>query len=101
MSAHTIGNGVLTARIPAEFAALMEALQVPAPSTDALLELNDSGWRKLLDVCDSAHLTLSLAQLPSAGFPEWVVERLQRNAADNARRWKRVQALYTEAAAAL
>ncbi|HEY6447244.1 MAG TPA: nucleotidyltransferase family protein [Acidobacteriaceae bacterium] len=101
MPAHTIGNGVLTARIPREFAALMEALQVPAPSTDALLELNDSGWRKLLDVCDSAHLTLSLAQVPFAGFPGWVVERLQRNVADNARRWRRVQALYTEAADAL
>jgi len=101
MHAHTIGNGVLTARIPREFAALMEALQVPVPSTDALLELNDMEWRKLLEVCDRAHLTLSLAQVPSAGFPRWVIERMQSNVADNARRWKRVQTLYTEAAEAL
>lgn len=101
MPAHTIGNGVLTARIPPEFAALMEALQVPAPSTDALLQLHDTEWRRLLDACDKAHLTLSLAQVPSAGFPGWVAERLQGNVADNARRWRRVQALYTEAADAL
>ncbi|MGC2638481.1 MAG: nucleotidyltransferase family protein [Acidobacteriaceae bacterium] len=101
MIARRIGNGVLTARIPSEFAALMEALQLPAPSTDALLQQNDTEWRKLLDVCDRAHLTLSLAQLPSAGFPAWVVERLRRNLADNAGRWAGGQALYTEAAEAL
>lgn len=101
MQVHPIGNGVLTARIPREFAAAIEALQLPGPNTEALVELHDEEWQRLLDVCDLAHLTLSLAQLPSAGFPAWVVERLQRNIADNAQRWKRVQALYTEAAEAL
>jgi hypothetical protein len=101
MHACPIGNGVLTARIPREFAAMMEALQLPAPNREALLELNDAEWRSLLDVCDLAHLTLALAQLPSSGFPVWVAERLQRNVADNTLRTKRLQAAYTEAAAAL
>jgi hypothetical protein len=96
-----IGNGLLTARIPREFAAMMEALQLPAPNREALLELSDVEWRRLLDVADLAHLTLALAQLPSSGFPVWVVERLQRNVARNALRTRRVQAAYTEAAAAL
>jgi hypothetical protein len=101
MYSYPIGNGVLTARLPREFAAVMEALQLPASSTDWLLELNDDEWGKLLEVCDIAHLTLTLAQLSSSGFPKWVVERLHRNAADNARRRKRIQALYAEAAEAL
>jgi hypothetical protein len=101
MHAYPIGNGVLTARIPGEFVAVMEALQLPAPNTDALLKLSDAEWHKVLDVCDLAHLTLALAQLPPAGFPAWVVQRLQRNVADNALRWQRTQMLYTEAADAL
>jgi hypothetical protein len=101
MREHPIGNGVLTARIPREFAAAIEALQLAGLNTDALVELNDAEWRRLLAVCDAAHLTLSLAQLPSAGFPAWVVERLQRNVDDNTLRWKRLQALYAEAADAL
>jgi hypothetical protein len=101
MQSHPIGNGVLTARVPREYAAVIEALQLAGPTTDALAELNDAEWLRLLDVCDLAHLTLSLARLPSTGFPAWVVERLQRNVADNTLRWKRVQALYTEAAEAL
>jgi hypothetical protein len=101
MHSYPVGNGVLTARVPREFAAVIEALQLPAPNTDALLELSDAEWRRLLDVCDLAHLTLALAQVPSAGFPAWVVERLRRNVADNTMRWKRVQELYAEAATAL
>jgi hypothetical protein len=101
MHAYPVGNGVLTARVPREFAAVIEALQLPAPNTEALAGLNDAEWQRLLEVSDPAHLTLSLAQLPPAGFPAWVVERLQRNVADNTLRSKRVQALYAEAAAAL
>jgi hypothetical protein len=101
MRAWPIGNGVLTARIPREFAALLEALQLHGATTDALLELEHSDWERLLELSDSAHLTLALAQLPSAGFPAWVVDRLQKNLADNALRYERVQALYKEVVSAL
>jgi len=101
MQEHPIGNGVLTARIPREFAAAIEALQLAGSNTDALLELNDAEWHRLLDVCDLAHLTLALAQLPTAGFPAWVVERLERNVSDNTLRSRHVQSLYIEAAEAL
>lgn len=100
MRARPIGNGILTARISREFAAALEALQLAGPNTDALVALDDAEWQRLLDLCDLANLTLALAQLPSAGFPVWVVDRLQRNATSNALRWKRVQATYIEAAEA-
>lgn len=101
MHEQPIGNGVLTARIPREFTAVIESLQLAGPNTEGLLALNDAEWHRVLGVCDLAHLTLSLAQLPAAGFPAWVVERLQRNVADNTLRTKRIQALYIEAAEAL
>lgn len=101
MQEHPIGNGILTARIPREFAAAIEALQLAGSNTDSLIGLNDAEWQRLLDVCDCAHLTLSLAQLPTTGFPTWAVERLERSVADNSLRSKRVQALYSEAAEAL
>lgn len=101
MRTYPIGNGMLTARISGQFAALMDALQFQGANRDGLLELDDHGWEELLNICDMAHLTLTLAQLPSPGFPEWVVARLDKNMADNAVRWKRIQATYTEAAGAL
>jgi hypothetical protein len=44
---------------------------------------------------------LSIAQLPSNGFPQWVVEQLRTNLADNALRFERIKATYREAAKAL
>jgi len=54
-----------------------------------------------LEFCDLAHLALPLSQVNLAGAPGWVAIRLQRNAADNARRFECVKAVYLEAAAAL
>jgi len=101
MRTYPIGNGTLAPRIPREFAALMDALQIRGANTDALLELGESDWEKLLEFCDLAHLTLPLAQVGSTGFPAWVVRRLEQNVADNALRFERVRASYKEAAAAL
>ena len=70
-------------------------------NTDSLLELSNTEWDKLLDLCDLAHLTLALAQVTSTGFPESVTQRLKSNVADNALRFTRVRASYLEAASAL
>ncbi len=91
----------LSPRIPQEVAALIPALQLREPNTALLKKLSDREWLDLLAFCDLAHLTLSLAQLPADGLPQWVVERLNTNVTDNIKRFERVKATYKEAAAAL
>ncbi len=101
MRPYPIGNGTLSPRVPREFAALIDALQCEGASMDALLALDDADWRRLLEFCDLAHLSLSLGQLNLAGVPQWVAHRLQQNVSDNSRRFEYVHAAYTEAASAL
>jgi hypothetical protein len=79
----------------------MDALQVEGANTDALLMLDDADWRRLLEFCDLAHLSLALAQLDLSGFPQWVIDRLERSVLDNTQRCERVHAAYAEAATAL
>ena len=90
-----------TLRVPAEVAALLAALQVRDPDLSRLAKLSNEAWSRLLGFCDIAHLTLSLAQLPSNEFPQWVAEELETILADNALRFKRIKATYREAADAL
>ena len=101
MNSKHIGADNLPLRIPHEVAALIPALQLREPSTALLRDLSDQEWADLLAFCDLAHLTLALAQLPTAGFPHWVVERLNTNLTDNAQRFERVRAAYKEATNAL
>ena len=101
MRAQSIGMGRLTARVPAQFAAVLEALQLRGASSEALRALDDSEWPELLALCDRANLTLPLALRAYRGFPDWVTERLQRNLADSSDHFRRTQATYIEAAAAL
>ena len=102
MRAQVIGNGFLKARIPAPFAAAMQALQLPGTADTKILRLlSDKEWRELLSKMDFAHLTLPFAQLELTGLPCWVRERLGNNLADTARHWGRVQTAYREAAATL
>lgn len=87
--------------VPYEVASLIAALQMRNPNTAFLKTLPDQQWCKLLNFCDLAHLTLSLARLPTDGLPHWVVERLNLNVADNIQRFKTVKATYKEAAETL
>lgn len=101
MRVHAIGKGLVRARIPASFAAAMQALQLQDPDATLLRALHDEDWYELLPMLDRARLTLSLAQQPHSDFPCWVHERFSSNLADTARNWKRVKSAYCEAAAAL
>ena len=101
MRPYPIGNGTVSPRIPREVAALLDALQLEGSNTDALLVLDDSEWRRLLEFCDLSHLALPLSQVNTAGFPDWVVGRLEQNVRDNAARFERVKAAYVEAATAM
>src|SRR5438046_2194281 len=101
MRPYPIGNGTVSPRIPREVAALLEALQMEGSNADALLALDEDGWKRLLEFCDIAHLALPLSQVDTAGFPDWVVRRLEQNVADNGSRFERVKAIYIEAATAM
>lgn len=90
-----------TLNIPPYVAALLDALQLQQRKMQPLRELREDQWRDLLEFCDTSHLTLSLGQLPSTEMPQWVVDRLERNLADNALRYKKIQTVYLEAATAL
>jgi hypothetical protein len=101
MRSYPIGNGTVSPRVPREFAALMDALQLEGANTDALSALDDAEWRRLLEFSDLAHLSLSLVQLDLSDIPQWVTHRLEQNVSDNARRFERVRETYAEAATAL
>jgi hypothetical protein len=77
------------------------ALQMNEPKFDALNKLSDEQWRSLLGFGNLSQLTLPIAQLPATGFPQWVIERLAANIADNALRFERIKSTYREAACAL
>jgi hypothetical protein len=88
-------------RIPPEVTAVLAALHLSDPDTSLLKALGDREWSRLLEFCIPAHLTLSLAQLATDGFPDWVIDRLRANLADNAVRFEKIKAIYREAAKAL
>jgi Uncharacterised nucleotidyltransferase len=100
MHRHPIGDGRCAPRIPREVAALIAALQLKGGNAEALGELEQREWESLLRFCDLAHLTLLLSQVEAGDSPSWVVERLERNVADNAARFERIKATYQEAASA-
>lgn len=101
MRQYLVGNGTASPHIPRDFAALMDALQLKGANSDALLSLKEAEWRRLLDFCDLAHLTLPLSQVDLTSFPEWIVRRLEKAVSDNSKRFERISETYTEAAAAL
>lgn len=101
MNASTLKTGKTSSAIPSQVNSLLSALRLTRPNTNALQLLSDDEWASLLAFCDIAHLTLPAAQLPMTGFPQWVVDRLRTNLADNALRSSLVMTTYREAADAL
>jgi hypothetical protein len=101
MRAQLIGNGLLTARVSGDVAAVIEALQLQGANQDRLHSLDDDRWQEVLRYCDAMRLTLPLALRSSERFPFWVHERLMRNLADTGRRFALVRTTYYEAAEAL
>jgi hypothetical protein len=94
-------NGKLMCNLPKEVEALFAALQLRGGQSEQLQRLNDSEWKSLLSFCEMSYLTFPLLKVEHSGFPGWVVEQLERSAADNARRFERIKATYIEVATAL
>jgi hypothetical protein len=101
MNGSIFATGQRALRMPPEVKALIISLQMSEPDTTALKKLAEEEWTSLLAFCKIANLTLPLAHLSLDGFPQWVVERLTTNLADNALRFERVKATYREVAEAL
>ena len=99
-SAHNI-DANMTRKIPKEVKALFAALRLCGGQTEQLGDLSNPEWKSLLSFCEMANLTFPLLQVDKKGCPDWVVEHLEKNVADNAKRFERVKATYVEVARAL
>jgi hypothetical protein len=87
--------------LPAEFSAFLAALQLRGAQSHLLNQLTEIQWRELISFCERSQLILLLTRIDHKSFPGWVVERLDRNLADNIKRAERIKATYNEAAKAL
>ena len=72
--------------LPPAAAAALAALHLDEPDWSGLRRLGDREWRRALDYCDRAHLTLALRKAARDAMPGWVRERTDRNAAQNRQR---------------
>jgi hypothetical protein len=90
-------------RNSALLAALLPLLQFRSPRPEALQALHESDWPELLEFCDLAHLTLPLWRncRDAEVLPDWVRARMERNGADNARRFDNIKRAYSELAKTL
>ena len=88
-------------RSPRHVTALISALSFRTPQPELLQTLDDSEWQQLLIFGDQMHLTIPLVQVFGNDCPGWVRSRIDRNIADNARRFETIKATYAEIASAL
>jgi hypothetical protein len=86
--------------LPVFFRPLMAALQWMDPQPQQLRDLAQPDWRDMLDFCDLAHLTLPLVSRSASVMPAWVLERAERNLADNRIRAAKIAEAYREIAVA-
>jgi hypothetical protein len=68
---------------------LLRSLRFDRDSGGDLKTLTDAEWRLLLPLADEARLTLALGIRSSGVLPDPVLRRINRNVADNARRFTR------------
>ena len=86
------------ARIPPHALAVLEALRLDGAGAQRLRSLDDAGFRKVLEFCDPAQLTLTLDYVCHDALPGWVQARIGRNLRDYAGRFGRLEAALFEIA---
>jgi predicted MFS family arabinose efflux permease len=86
------------ARIPNEALAVLEALRLDGAGAGRLRALDDAGFRKVLELCDRAQLTLTLNYVCRGALPGWVQARIDKNLEDYSRRFERLEAALEEIA---
>jgi len=85
-----LGHDLSAARIPGHARAVLEALRFDGDGV-RLAALDDAGYRRLLEFCDRAQLTLLLNSSRRDSLPGWVRERIDRNLAGYSRRFERLK----------
>jgi hypothetical protein len=86
---------------PRYVTALISALRFRDAEPEMLQTLHDAEWEELLDFGDQMHLTIPLVQACRGYCPSWVLSRVERNMADNTRRFQVIKTTYAEIADAL
>ncbi len=89
------------ANLPPGPAAILAALHLSDPRSDALARLSDAQWREALAISDRWQLTLPLRRAAGETLPHWVRERTDENAVHNVERHARLEELYRRLAGAL
>ena len=89
-----------TTRVPRSVLAIFEALQFQNRRTQALCALTEAEWNVSLSYCDRMQLTLALAR-DRGEFPPWIRKRIDRNLADNAKRFEQAKLACLEIGGAL
>jgi hypothetical protein len=87
--------------IPHSFPAVVSALKFCNGDRRALRKLQDSEWTELLLFCDRMHLTIPLGRACPEDLPDSVRSRINQNLSDNAERFERIKAVYSQVAGAL
>lgn len=91
-------HGLSGARIPPHALAVLEALRFDGGGSGRLSSLEDADFRKVLEFCDPAQLTLTLNHLCRDALPGWVQARIDQNVRDYSQRFDRLQASLCEIA---
>jgi MFS family permease len=78
----------------------MDALRLTSPDLNSLHGLSEDAWQRALLFCERSQLTLALGVECRDHLPDAMRRRVDRDLANNAKRWERTQAAYGEVAAA-
>ena len=87
---HITKDFVQQRKIPLYGQAVLDLLQFAAPDLHRIRSLSENDWSKLLEFCDEAQLTLTVAHLAGSGLPGWVRSRIDCNRSDSAEREARL-----------
>ncbi|MGA8233599.1 MAG: MFS transporter [Candidatus Acidiferrales bacterium] len=84
--------------MPDPLSIIVSALRFNDPHTDSLDAFTGGHWRYVLARWDLQRLTLPLRLTRAESVPEWARAHIDRNLADNARRFERIKQVYTRVA---
>jgi len=84
-------------RIPIYARAVLDALHFTNPCFEALTNLTDPEWLRLIDFCHRTQLAIPFALGCQDRLPAWVADCFQRDLLNNAERWRRTKLVYEDA----
>ncbi len=87
--------------VPPHITSVLSALKFSGSRRESLRALTDSEWENILSRWQIRRLMIPLRRVCGDDLPEWVRSRIDQNLADNAQRFERIKAVYSEFANAL